>query len=33
MNKDMLKEMEKDSFNTLKPNATLQNLEEKFENE
>jgi hypothetical protein len=28
-----LKDMEKDSFNTFKPNATLKDLEERFENE
>lgn len=29
---NILKEMEKDSFNTFKPNATLKDLEERFEN-
>lgn len=30
---NMLKEMEKDSFNTFKPNTTLKDLEERFEND
>lgn len=30
---NILKDMEKDSFNTFKPNATLKDLEERFENE
>ena len=30
---NILKEMEKDSFNTFKPNTTLKDLEERFENE
>jgi len=29
---NILKEMEKDSFNTFKPNTTLKDLEERFEN-
>ena len=30
---NILKDMEKDSFNTFKPNVTLKDLEERFENE
>ena len=30
---NILKEMEKDSFNTFKPNTTLKDLEERFEND
>ena len=30
---NILRDMEKDSFNTFKPNATLKDLEERFENE
>ena len=30
---NILKDMEKDSFNTFKPNITLKDLEERFENE
>jgi 3'-phosphoadenosine 5'-phosphosulfate sulfotransferase (PAPS reductase)/FAD synthetase len=30
---NILKDMEKDSFNTFKPNATLKDLEERFKNE
>ena len=30
---NILKEMEKDSFNTFKPNTTLKDLEERFKNE